>query len=256
MDNKGNFISRSLQVKLVLAVGLCLVFVSGLIIGYSAWVSYNDTVDNARQSAVKEAQFQMEQIKVRFNKAFDAARTMRDMIAAYKIKGQTAIPDRAYINDMLRTVLNQDSSFFGTYTLWEPDFDGKDADFANKPNYDSTGRLIPYWNRGGSNGEIRLDPIVGYDQPGLGDFYLIPRKTLKETIIDPFAYPVGDKNILMASLITPVVVDGKFYGITGVDMTLDTLQQMADSVDIYNKSGKVELISHTGIIAASSGQSQ
>jgi methyl-accepting chemotaxis protein len=200
------------------------------------------------------AKYQAEQVRVHINQAFDTSRALSHTMAALKMEGRAAIPDREYINAILRNVLQENPSFFGVYTLWEPNFDERDARYANTPNYDATGRMIPYWNRGGPNGEFRLDPLLGYEEAGLGDYYLVPKNTLKQAIIDPFGYPVGDKIVLMASLVDPIVVDGQFYGITGVDLTLDSLQEMADNVDIYGGTGKVELIGNTGVIAASTGR--
>ncbi|MCX6067503.1 MAG: hypothetical protein NT121_17395, partial [Chloroflexi bacterium] len=66
--------------------------------------------------------------------------------------------------------------------------------------------------------------------------------------------PIDGKDVLLTSLVVPIVVDGKFYGISGVDLTLDFLQKLADGVNIYDNSGKLELISYQGIIAGSTGK--
>ena len=59
------FIYRSLQAQLILAVGLCLIVVGGVIIGYAGWISYTSAVENARQNAIKEAKFQAREIAVK-----------------------------------------------------------------------------------------------------------------------------------------------------------------------------------------------
>lgn len=253
MSKKKSILDRSLQAKLVLVVGICLVVVGGVIIAYSAIVSYNSAVANAKVNVINEANLQANQVEQSFNLAFDTSRTLSNMLATYKKFGNNELIDRDYINALLKDELEKNPGFFGTYTLWEPNFDGKDSEFANTASSDASGQMIPYWNRGGTNGAIRFDIMVGYNDEGTGDFYLIPKNNPVETIIDPFPYPVGDTTVLMASLIDPIVVNGKFYGITGVDLSLDSLQKFADEVDISNKTGQLELISNNGTIAAATG---
>lgn len=253
MEKRKSIFQRSLQAKLVLFVGLCLVVVGGAIITFAEVVARNSAIEKARQITIKEAEYQTELFKQKMDVGFIASRTLSQVISSYKKNSNNDIIDREYVNLMLKEVLEQNPSFFGVYTLWEPNFDGKDAEYANKPKYDSTGRMIPYWNRGGANGLIQVDPMVGYMEAGVGDFYSIPKATHKETMMDPYSYPVGDKKVLMASLVDPIVVDGKFYGITGVDLSLDFLQTLADKANIYDGAGKIEIISNTGIIAASTG---
>ena len=255
MSFKKSFVFKSIQTQLVLAIGLCMLFIGGTMIGYSVWVSYNIEADNANQNAIEQARAQAFQIKNQFNDAMTSARTLGNELQMVKSKNQPINITRGQVNGMLLSLLQQTPQFFGTYTLWEPGaFDGQDSQFINQPGHDLTGRFIPYWSRSGQNGAINQTPLADYEKTGAGDYYLIPKNTQKESVIEPYSYLVGSKNFIMTSFIKPIVVDGKFYGISGVDITLDFLQQWADKVDIYNKSGKVEIISHTGIIAASTGQ--
>ncbi len=53
----------------------------------------------------------------------------------------------------------------------------------------------------------------------------------------------------MTSLMVPIVVDGRFYGVLGVDMTLDFLQQVTDKAVENNKDLTVGIYSNTGLIA-------
>ena len=47
MSFKKSFVFKSIQTQLVLAIGLCMLFIGGTMIGYSVWVSYNIEADNA-----------------------------------------------------------------------------------------------------------------------------------------------------------------------------------------------------------------
>jgi methyl-accepting chemotaxis protein len=255
MAQKSLSLKKSLQAQLILWVGLCLWLVGGIIIAYAALVSQASAVESAKQIAIGQAKNEATNVKAQIEVALDSARTSGTAFTAIKAKTQPISLTRDQVNGMLYSILQGNPQFLATYTLWEPDaFDGKDAAYVNQAGHDSTGRFIPYWNRGGAGGAIELAALADYEKPGVGDYYLIPKNTLKESIIEPYIYPINGKDVLMTSLVEPIVVDGKFYGISGVDFTLDFLQKLADGVNIYNKTGRLDLISNTGIIAASTGK--
>jgi methyl-accepting chemotaxis protein len=257
MAKKGNFLSRSIQAELVVAVGICLLLVGGITIGYAAWTSQTSAVGSAQQIAQGQAENAAATVKAQIEAALDSVRTSAGALAPIKAKNQPITLSRDQVNAMLAGILQANPQFFASYTLWEPNaFDGQDAAYVNKPGHDATGRFIPYWSRGGAGGSIALAPLTDYDKPGTGDYYLVPKNTMKESIIEPYVYAVGGQDVLMTSLIEPIAVDGTFYGITGVDLKLDFLQQLADGVNIYNKTGHLDLISNSGIVAASTGTPQ
>ncbi|MFA5189462.1 MAG: methyl-accepting chemotaxis protein [Verrucomicrobiia bacterium] len=57
----------------------------------------------------------------------------------------------------------------------------------------------------------------------------------------------------MTSLVVPVMSGNTHYGLAGVDLSLDFLQSLVDKQDIFDKTGKVFIISHKGLVAAASG---
>jgi methyl-accepting chemotaxis protein len=57
-----------------------------------------------------------------------------------------------------------------------------------------------------------------------GDYYLLPKERSKECIIDPFPSEIQGNKTLLTSLVSPIIVDNKFYGIAGIDIKLDFLQ--------------------------------
>ena len=136
------------------------------------------------------------------------------------MKTQGSQLNRSQVNAMLKQVLVDNPQFVGVYTLWEPNaFDSKDAQYANTPGTDETRRFIPYWTRSGD--EIVLEPLVDYEVEGAGDYYLIPKRTKQDAIIDPYLYPIDGQDVLITSLVVPIVIDGQFYGIAGVDLPFD-----------------------------------
>lgn len=143
----------------------------------------------------------------------------------------TGSMDRKEIVDLLRSTLkNSPDIILAVYTLWEPDaFDGKDSVYVNGEGHDQTGRFIPYIVRSGD--KIILQPLTDYETEGAGDYYLISKKTKKPALIEPYLYAIDGKDVLITSLILPVLDDkGAFVGIVGADIALSSMQERAEAV--------------------------
>lgn len=242
---------KSIQMRMVLIGGFCLLLVSASLITYATVTLRSVAREEAEKDSYVVAQSQAQLIKAEMNQALNTARTLAQSLAAMKTQGTQL--SRPQVNAMLKQILADNPNFLGIYTLWEPNaFDGQDARYANTAGHDETGRFIPYWVRSGN--EIILEPLLDYEIEGIGDYYLVPKRTNQEAILDPYVYPINGRDVLMTSLVVPIVVDGQFYGITGVDMTLTFLQELADRVDIYDKSGVLVLFSNDGTLSAVSGR--
>ena len=242
---------KSIQLKIVLLGGLCLLLMASSLITYTVVTSRSSALASATREANSAAKAQAGIIDAEVEKALYTARTLAQSLSGMKAHG--AQMSRSDVNAMLKQVLIDNPQFAGVYTLWEPNaFDGKDSVYANTVGHDETGRFIPYWVRAGD--QIILEPLVDYEVEGAGDYYLVPKRTKQDAIIDPYLYPINGQDVLITSLVVPIVIDGKFYGIAGVDLPLAFLQELADRVDVYDKSGELVLISNNGTLAAVTGK--
>jgi methyl-accepting chemotaxis protein len=166
--------------------------------------------------------------------------------------GATKKGSRQDYLDTMRTIVQQSPGIFGFWTVWEPNaFDGRDKDWVNKPGHDTTGRFVPYLVRHGD--KIDLEPNVGYEKEGDGDYYQIPKKTLKPTIIEPYFYETGGAKVLITSIALPIVVDGKFVGVVGADLLVDQLLTDIKAVKLY-QTGIISVTDSTGQFLYSTNQ--
>lgn len=249
---------RSIRNKILLWAGLCMFGTLSIVVAYTSVTTRTIALDSATQSVFSMAKEDADEIAVVISGALDTARTLANALST--VKSAHASLTRATVDSMLRTTLERNANFLGVYTAWEPDaFDGKDERFVNSPGSDSSGRFVPYWSRN-KEGNVIVEPLVGYEdatrnETGArkGDFYLLPRERKKECIIEPYVYPVQGKPTLMTSLVVPIMVGDTHYGLAGVDLSLDFLESLVDKQDIFNKTGKIFIISSKGIIAAASG---
>ena len=249
---------RSIRNKILLWAGLCMFITLGIIVAYSSITTRAIALDSARQSVFSTAKEDADEIAVVISGALDTARTLANALST--IKSDRVKLSRETFDTILKTTLERNADFVGVYTAWEPDaFDGKDARFVNSPGSDSSGRFVPYWSRN-REGKVIVEALMGYEdttgnETGArkGDYYLMPRETKRECIIEPYVYPVQGKPTLMTSLVVPVMVGGTHYGLAGVDLSLDFLESLVDKEDIFHRTGKVFIISHKGLVGAASG---
>ena len=204
-----------------------------------------DTTSTSAQATVKVlAEKNAAQVKAQLEVPLNAARTIAQAMSGYEdIK---AFDRRAFYNGILKNVLLNNKNFLGTWTVWEPNtLDGNDALYANTTDSDSTGRFIPYWVW--SNGSAENTPLVDYDKPGAGDYYLLAKNSGNETILDPYEYEIGGKNVLLTSVVVPIKNKaGAVVGAAGVDLSLEGLQSMAFDQGGYS-SAYITLLSNGGI---------
>ncbi|MGJ7039011.1 methyl-accepting chemotaxis protein/methyl-accepting chemotaxis protein-1 (serine sensor receptor) [Shinella sp. BE166] len=187
--------------------------------GVLLWLSYTAVKERSISEMVNAAEASAGEVETTFAHVKSLSWNMRSALFAVKDVGE---PSRAAFDTTLKRLLMDNPMAVGVYTAWEPEaFDGKDAEFSGKPGHDASGRYVPYVIR--SNGSPVIEPLVDYDKPGPGDYYQVPKKTGKDFLTEPYLYSVGGKETLLTSFVVPLMFDGTFKGMAGVDVELNAL---------------------------------
>ena len=252
----GALVSRmkSIQAKISVWAGLCLLLAAVTIIVISAISIRSLGVELATHEAIAQTELEATDIREEVEMAQNAARALAQTLAAVKSPDMPARLTREQVNAILRQIAVENPDFLGTYTVWEPDaFDGRDSEYRGTVLYGETGRFAAYWGRT-ADGEVRVEPLTDYDEEGSGDYYLQPKALKQEIITEPYVQPVQGRDVLMTSLVVPILIDDTFYGITGVDVAVDALQQLADETHVGHSSSTLALITNGGILAGITGR--
>ncbi|ROM51774.1 chemotaxis protein [Pseudomonas rhodesiae] len=188
--------------------------------------------------------------------------TANALIAMKDAKGEPALQiGREQLINLLRESVVRNPKILGAYIGWEPNaIDHNDAAYVNSPivGMGADGRFIPWWYRN-ADGSLGLDKLADVaDQKLLStgvrasEYYLCSKENQKPCAIDPAPYKVGDVMVMLASFIEPIMVDGKFQGIVGADLSVNFIQDMLTSADqkLYNGAGELALISSNGRLVA------
>lgn len=134
--------------------------------------------------------------------------------------------------DFVRMINEQSTLTIGAFVVYETNADGQDAaslknSMLTSGSIDSGGRFVPYWHT--EAGVSKLRPRI--DMETL-DFYLGP-KNLMSNGGKPKAFstePFLKGDVMMISHVFPIVIDGKFVGVAGVDRDLRVLEQIANDI--------------------------
>jgi methyl-accepting chemotaxis protein len=248
IGQKGNGLKSrmSLKLRLTLPILLIVFLVMASIVTFLS-VSLMKTLKiEALSNAGEMAYRYANEVDAELEIAMDTARTLAHTFEAAKIQGSA---NRDLLNAVMKKTLERNPNFIGVWTCWEPNaLDGKDSENANTPGHDATGRFIPYWNSG--SGTAALEPLLDYDKTGAGDYYLLARNSGKETIVEPYVYKVNNKEVLMTSLVVPIVVENSIVGVAGVDVQLDRLQELVTRIKPYG-TGVTAVFANQGTVAAS-----
>jgi PAS domain-containing protein len=202
-----------------------------IVMGTSIFMSFRAQEKNAYITTMEAVR----NYSVRFNGDMASTLAIAEMIKT--TLEQTRHLDREEVMNILHHLLIQNPHLLGTYVGYETGaFDGLDANYANSPGHDATGRFLPYWNR--LRGAENLDPILNIDA---SDFYTLPKTTGKDVILEPYIY----EGVLMTSFVCPMFKKGKFAGIGGVDLSLDYLDHTISRIKVL-ETGYAYLISKKG----------
>jgi methyl-accepting chemotaxis protein len=73
-------------------------------------------------------------------------------------------------------------------------------------------------------------------------FYSGAKSSQPEYVTEPYFYPVEGVDVMMISLVAPIIKDGRFLGVVGLGIVPDKPQERLDSLELY-ETGFGRLIS-------------
>ena len=234
----------SLKWKLILPLGIVLFFGISCMIGLISWKFASSTNQSMAQNLEESAFRQANRIQAEMESVFGGIKVLASI---FNNVAGTERADRDYYNSMMRKVINESKNMFTIWAGFEPNaFDGRDAEFAGKlPMHDKTGRYLPCLIN--LNGKEENTVLEGYEEPGFGDYYLVPFKSGRESHTAPYHYNVDGIDHYIISLCEPIIKDGKVIGVTGADILIEPFCDALRNVKVMQTGGPL-LMDHQGNI--------
>ncbi|MFQ3788787.1 methyl-accepting chemotaxis protein [Halomonas sp. A29] len=268
---------RSIRQFVVLLAGPCLLTVVGALVVYGLFSSARtqQTVETHTrellEGAIDErlavlADAEAGRIQRELEHALTLASQLADtnaLMGQQDASGRRALSlSRRELSNLVRQTVVENPSLLDAFIGWEPDAFGRDAlhaDLGESEGYDGSGRFMPWWYRTGEGG-VEVLPLGETMESTTalasgvreGEYYLCPRETLAPCIIDPAPYDYGGETLLVTSFNVPILVDGEFRGVAGVDLALDFIQALLLEANqsLYGGAGEMALVAGRGGLVA------
>ncbi len=222
-----------LKSKLVIyiVVGVFLILAVSTAVIISTVTSQEEKL--AYQKSIEMASSYANQFDTDMKANSAVAKTLALTMENYKASNRTEVIG------ILENILEKNPNLIGVYVGYEPNaFDGKDAEYINASGHDATGRFVPYCNK--IKGPMTIEPLVHYD---FSDYYQLPKAREEDVLTEPYFY----EGIFMVSHVSPIFKDGKFVGISGVDVPLDYMDEVVGKVKAFD-TGYAFMVSNTGVL--------
>ncbi|WP_289054686.1 methyl-accepting chemotaxis protein [Carboxylicivirga marina] len=241
----------SIKLKLGIIVSILVTISLLILISITAVSTRKNSIEQAEEFAVAQAKEYGLEMSIDIEKSLSTARVLAQTLAAAKTSDDINL-NRLEVFTILKETFKKNPNFAGIGTLWEPNaFDNLDEQFVNTEWSDETGRFLPYI-MSDEQGGITVIKLFGYNNEGEGDYYLVPKRTRRESIIDPHVYDIDGQQLMIVGVSAPIIVNGQFLGIIGCDYTATYLQELITSIEIFGGEAQISLVSNNGTYVAHS----
>ncbi len=210
-----------LKARMFLGIGSAVLLGLAAIIAVNSYLARVELRKGGLARAESVAQHEGAGLAATLAQPLHAGRSLSAVFAGIKI-GDLAI-DRESASFILRSVLENTSSFSAVWSFWEPDaFDNRDGSFKGKNGSDGAGRFAPHWYRNPQGGIDYKYYEDAADASGQGAYQQV-RAAEHEILLEPhFVGPAG-KQKAMATLVFPIKVEENIVGAVGIEIDLSTI---------------------------------
>jgi methyl-accepting chemotaxis protein len=231
---------------LLLTLGtVTLIFAS--LISFIAFKVHQATLDGTKALVEETAQSAAYAISAEIDEGLITTEALAKIISGMDRQSPNA---RQNLLKMIECVLEETPLAFTTWVAFEPNaFDGMDAMYIERDGFRETGRFMATLVKRGNQVQRSYDMTESMlSTEGDGDFYLLPKRSGKSEIMNPYYYNyTGQKNDeeFITSLATPIFIDGRVAGVVGMDIDLAAVQNIVKNLKIVG-NGVASLYANDG----------
>ncbi|EJM81974.1 methyl-accepting chemotaxis protein [Pseudomonas sp. GM67] len=270
----------TIQSKIALLAGLCLLLVVGLLMGLSLYQTHRSSQQVAEASsemlanAAKEHMQALGKVQaMQVQRTFMQTHEYGQGLSRYLLylrqlqhQGNLTRPQlRQELSTQLHQALIDKPDLLGLYVIFEPDaLDGGDAGFVDQAAMGSneTGRFSLYWVQS-KPGELQAvigdEALLANTSPGpsgapYNAFYTCARDTRKACVLEPYFDEASGSRKLVTSIAFPLLDHDKVIAVVGLDINLAALQQNSEASarQLFDGNGQISIVSPRGVISANS----
>lgn len=271
----------SIQWKITLLAGLCLAAIVTLLVGLSLYrmahtsdlvkASSTQMLTQAAQERIEaQGTVQAQNIRRQFTEAYHYgagyARQVLFLREQASKRGVDARELRQELAALVQNALRGKPELLGLSLVFQPDgLDNQDARFLDQTALGSNpqGRFALYWSqpRAGQLTATTLpesdmtDTRVGPSGEPANTWWACPNRTRQVCVSEPYFYEVEGQQVLMTSIVFPLMVADRVMGTLSVDINLNSLQALSEEASrgLYEGRTQVGILSPGGLLAGYSG---
>ncbi|MBD9440446.1 methyl-accepting chemotaxis protein [Pseudomonas sp. PDM04] len=267
----------SIQWKITLLAGLCLAGIVTLLVGLSLYrmehsselvkASSMEMLTEAAQARI-ESQGEVQALSIRrqFMDAYQYGHGFSRQVLFLRDQAEKRFLDafdlREDLTRQVKSALQANPDLLGLSLVFEPNaLDGKDELFAEQAELGSNdkGRFALYWSQP-TPGKLTsmalpesdiFDTRTGPSGEPANTWFTCPRTSLKPCVIEPYFYKIDGQDVLMTSIVFPLMLNGKVIASLSVDLNLNSLQAVSQDVSkkLYDGQTRVSIVSPAGLLA-------
>lgn len=228
--------------SLIIGVFTILFVIYALMTGIS---SHSETVKNAEQFAMTDTERVALKLSQQFRQIDESLFATKQVLETLYAENKLRAADTLTI---LQANLEGNPHAIGMSIIFEKDMLSINSSEEQKL-IDSQGRFAAYLLKT-KNGSL-LQPAAGYDKPGEGNWYLVPKSEKKPLFQEPITYETDGKEGSLTMLSVPLLTkDGEFMGVLMASVSLNFLTALTE--DISPAGGYASVISNEGTVIANS----
>ena len=270
----------TIQSKITLLAGLCLLLVVGLLMGLSLYQTHQSRqqVDQASTAMLANAakehmqalgKLQAMQVQRTFTQTHEYGQGLsRYLLYLRQLHAKGSLTRqqlRAELTHQIHQALIDKPDLLGLFVIFEPDaLDGADSNFANQPAVGSNdaGRFSLYWVQsqpGDLQAVVGDETLLANTAPGpsgapYNAFYTCARDSRKACVLEPYFDESSGSRKLVTSVAFPLLENGKVIAVVGLDLNLADLQRNSEASarQLFDGQGQISIVSPLGVTAANS----
>ena len=267
----------SIQWKITLLAGLCLASIVTLLVGLSLYrmdhsselvkASSMQMLTEAAQARIEsQGEVQAHAIGRQFMDAYQYGAGFARQVLFLREQAEKRFLDafdlREDMTRQVRTALQANPDLLGLSLVFEANaLDNKDSLFVDQAALGSNekGRFALYWSQP-SAGQLKSmtlpehdlsNAAIGPSGEPANNWFMCPLTTRKICVVEPYFYEIDGQQVLMTSIVFPLMADDKVIATLSVDINLSSLQALSEdaSRNLYGGQTRVGILSPAGLLA-------
>ena len=235
-----------IRLRITLLIVTLTIFSIGAVGGTIFAMSWRAASRLASQYSESRASQSAEKLSGFLGQFWRAAEVTAAMMGQFELIPESA--RRAYLDNMLRTLLLSDSEIVATWSVWNSDvLEGDDLANAGAPGTNAQGRFVPghYRSEGGA---ITTFLMQGFQDVG---FYLLPTEAARivTSSLQPRALGQSVRNIAVISAPVRNAV-GEIVGVVGIDTEITQLHSIIQGSQTPFPGALTMVLSNDGTIVS------